>query len=100
MAQGLIWSPRARKDRVSIFSYWNRRNGSKAYSRKLSALFNAALRTAVDFPDSGIITDFEGVRAVLARDYLLLYRMVPEGSYVLTIFDTRQDPDKLVGRLR
>jgi plasmid stabilization system protein ParE len=99
MAGGLSWSPRARKDRMSIFSYWNRRNGSNAYSRKLNTLFNSALRSALKFPDSGIVTDHEGVRAVLARDYMLFYRIVPEGIYVMTIFDTRQDPEKLIGRL-
>ncbi len=86
-------------DRITIFGYWNRRNGSAEYSRKLNSLFIAALRTVCEFPESGIMTDRESVRAVLASDYMLFYKDLPHEIYVLTIWDTRQNPDKLASRL-
>ena len=86
-------------DRMDIFGYWNRRNGSAEYSRKLNVLFIAALKTVCEFPESGITTDRASVRAVLVRDYLLFYKDLPQEIYVLTIWDTRQDPNKLSTRL-
>lgn len=35
MARQIIWTERAQKERIAIFSFWNNRNKSVIYSKKL-----------------------------------------------------------------
>ena len=53
MARRLIWSPEARNSRKNIFDYWNNRNKSKVYSRKLNSLFNTNLKIVIQLPEFG-----------------------------------------------
>lgn len=42
MAARIIWSALAIQQKKEIFNYWNERNKSKVYSRKLNKLINEA----------------------------------------------------------
>lgn len=44
MAKEVIWSLMARDDRKEILTYWNNRNRSTAYSKKLNQLFKVAVK--------------------------------------------------------
>lgn len=85
---------------VDIFAYWNNRNGSSAYSKKLFKMFVACGNRLVKFLLHGKLSPFAGVRSVLVKDYQLLYTDKPNELRVVTIFDTRQNPDKLEERLK
>ncbi len=39
MARYIIWTQRAQKERIEICKYWNARNSSIIYSKKLNELF-------------------------------------------------------------
>jgi plasmid stabilization system protein ParE len=99
MAKRVIWSNLASNEKYDIFNYWNSRNKSKAYSKKLNVLFNEAIQLIKDFPTIGRLTDISNVRRFVVRDYLILYKVAADAIYILSIWDTRQDPDKLTARL-
>lgn len=67
MAKRLIWTQTALAERKEIFTYWNNRNKSKRYSRKLNELFNEALQALLFYPKIGRLTDFEGIRVIVVR---------------------------------
>lgn len=69
MAKRVIWSNLASNEKYDIFNYWNSRNKSKAYSKKLNALFNEAIQIIKDFPTIGRLTDIPNVRRFVVRDY-------------------------------
>ena len=95
MARKIIWSRKAHSDRLKIFEYWNKRNGSNIYSRKLYYLFKSATDLIKQYPNIGLKTDVTEVRSKLVRDYQILYREIDSGSIlILTIWDTRMDPKK------
>jgi plasmid stabilization system protein ParE len=99
MAKRVIWSNLARDEKYGIFTYWNSRNKSTAYSKKLNGLFNEAIKLIKDFPEIGRLTDIHCVRRFVVKDYLILYKVAADAIYILSVWDARQDPEKLTARL-
>tara|TARA_R110002096_G_scaffold121612_3_gene263339 strand:- start:47 stop:376 length:330 start_codon:yes stop_codon:yes gene_type:complete len=93
MAKKIIWPNKAHSDRLKIFEYWNKRNGTNIYSRKLFYLFKSATDLIKQYPNIGQKTDVEEVRSKLVKDYQIFYREIDSTSIlILTIWDTRMDP--------
>lgn len=95
MAKKVIWTIKAQKDRISIFSYWNNRNKSNIYSQKLNQLFIDSIKIICRHPNIGIETDSENVRVKIVRDYLIFYEITKYHIHILTIWDSRQNPENL-----
>ena len=76
----------------SIFYYWNNRNKSTVYSQKLNQLFTSPLRIVEKTPEASIATTKENIRAILVRDYYLIFEITELKIKVLDIWDTRQNP--------
>jgi len=99
MAKRIIWSKRAQNDRMEILKYWTDRNKSKNYSIKLARLFKEAIKLISNYPEIGKPTDEVNVRIKVVRDYFLIYEVEKDQISILTIWDSRQNPDKLSKRL-
>ncbi len=81
----IIWSIRAKQDRLNIFEYWINRNKSKTYSEKLYKLFNQATKIISEHPDIGKPTDIENVRIKIIRDYLMIYEEYKNRIEILSL---------------
>jgi len=95
LAKQIIWSSKAKDDLFSILEYWNHRNKSKTYSKKLNFLIKDAIEIIADHPKTGRPSDFENVRILIVRDYHILYEEIAESVNVLRIWDNRRDETKL-----
>ena len=96
MVWRIIWSVRAQKDRIEIFKYWNERNKSNLYSKKLNELFKEAVELIANYPEIGKPTDDKIARIKIVRDYLIIYEIDEKDQLlILSIWDSRQDPEKL-----
>lgn len=95
MARRVIWTERAQKERIAIFDYWNKRNKSFIFSRKLNELINQSLILISKHPLIGKRTDKENVRVKVLRDYLIIYELIESNLVVLSIWDCRQKPEDL-----
>lgn len=93
MAREIIWTERAQKDRIAIFIYWNRRNKSTLYSKKLNELIKESLLLISRHPLIGQLTDKENVRVKILRDYLIFYQTTAKEIVVLSVWDCRQKPE-------
>ncbi len=91
----IIWSLRAKKDRIQILEFWIEKNKSNIYSRKHNTLFKEAIKLIAEFPTLGKPTDDNTVRIKIVRDYLIIYEIHDDTLLILSIFDSRQDPMKL-----
>jgi addiction module RelE/StbE family toxin len=100
MAKEVIWSLRAQNDRKEILDYWRQRNKSSTYSKKLNELFKESIKIILDFPQIGKVTDDTKARIKVVRDYLIIYEETETQILILTIWDSRQDPEKLEKILR
>lgn len=97
MARKIIWSNKAQTDRKEILDYWWKRNQSNSYSKKLNLLFKKAIRLTAEHPNIGRQTDLgENIRIKIIRDYLIIYEVSETRIIVLTIWDARQDPERLL----
>jgi plasmid stabilization system protein ParE len=92
MVRRLIWSVEARNSRKNIFEYWNNRNKSKLYSRKLNFLFNINLKIATQLPEFGKPTFREDSKFIIVSHFEIIYKITPNEIVVLDIWDTRQNP--------
>ena len=95
MARQVVWSLRAQAERKQILKYWRRRNKSNAYSKKLNQLFKESIRIIRDFPQVGKRTDDSNARIKIVRDYLIICEATESQIFILTIWDSRQDPGRL-----
>jgi toxin YoeB len=95
MAKKVIWSVRAQTDRKQILEYWRQGNKSNSYSKKLDDRFREAINIIKDFPQIGKLTDDQKARIKVVKDYLLIYEETVDSTIILTIWDSRQDPEKL-----
>ncbi len=95
MAKQVVWSLRAQNDKKEILDYWRQRNKSNTYSKKLNELFKESIRIIIDFPQIGKVTDDTKARIKIVRDYLMIYEETETQIFILTIWDSRQDPEKL-----
>lgn len=100
MAKKIIWSLQAQNDRKKILEFWIHHNKSKTYSVKLNQLFKASVKLISQHPNIGRHTDFENVRAKVVKDYLLFYEERNSAIHILTIWDNRQNPQKIERRLK
>lgn len=95
MAKQIVWSRRAQRDRKEILEYWRVRNKSNTYSKKLNRLFKESIKIITDFPEIGKPTDQANTRIKIVKDYLIIYEETETQILILTIWDSRQDPDRL-----
>jgi toxin YoeB len=96
MVQGrrkIVWSINAILTKKSIFKYWNNRNKSTVYSKKLDILFYEILERISQSTEASIATKIENIRAILIRDYYLIFEISEFTIKVLDIWDTRQNPE-------
>ena len=95
MAKQVIWSLRAQADRKEILNYWRQKNKSNSYSQKLNELFKESVKILADFPQIGKMTNDVNTRIKIVKDYLIIYEEKQSEILILTIWDSRQDPEKL-----
>jgi toxin YoeB len=91
MVRRLIWPVEARNSRKNIFDYWNNRNKSKVYSRKLNFLFNTNLKIVIQLPEFGKPTFREDSKFIIVNHFEIIYKITPNEIVVLDIWDTRQN---------
>ena len=100
MAKRIIWSKEAAEDKIDILKYWNWRNKSNTYSKKLNKLFNDAIALVCEFPTLGRKSDFGLFKSILVKEYLIFYLESPDEIRIVAIWDERQNPEKIKDKLR
>ncbi len=92
----IFWTNTAKIQRDQVFKYWNNRNKSTEYSKKL----NLAIRERTDlikiYPEMGKPTNFKATRAIIMGHYSLLYQIQKTNIIITAFWDNREDPKKLL----
>lgn len=94
MARQIIWTERAQKERIEILTFWNNHNKSSIYSKKLNELIKESLKLICRHPFLGKPTNKENVRVKILKDYLIIYEITLNEIVVLSIWDSRQNPEE------
>jgi len=75
VARRIVWSSSAKLQLKTIFEYFNFRNKSKLYSRKLNSLIQTELKTLLQQPNIGKKTNSINVRGLLVENYYVFYEI-------------------------
>jgi len=100
MVKQVVWTITARKQRQNILEYWTERNGNKRYSQKISILVRNRVKFIVKFNYLGKDTDFGDVRVTSAGHFSIFYKIYSDRIIIMSLWDSRQDPDKLVAIIK
>ena len=96
----IFWTQTAIKQRDHIFDYWNNRNESNTYSRKLNLTIRERVELLKSQPNIGKKTNFGETRAIIMGHYSILYKIDRPRIVITGFWDNRQDPKKLLGFLK
>jgi plasmid stabilization system protein ParE len=89
------WSLNAINDKLTIYEYWNNRNGSILYAKKLELHFSDNVSVLRKYPESGRQTDEKDIWYKVVKDYKLFYRISSEYVEIIRIWDSRRAPQNL-----
>lgn len=81
---------------MHIFEYWFNRNKSNSYNKKLNVLFNKSIDLIANHSSIGRPTQIKNVKIKVIKDYQLIYEDSPEFIIILTIWDSRRNPEELM----
>lgn len=91
----VIWTKTALQQRNKIFEYWNSRNKSNSYAKRLNLLIYEKIDLLKSSPFIGIEIENFGGRILNFEKYGLVYRISDKNIYILALWDNRQNPNKL-----
>lgn len=92
----VIWTRTALDQRNSIFEYWNKRNKNRRFSIKLNLAIQERLKNLKSQPEIGKKSVVKGVRVISMRHYSIFYLIEDNSIYIISFWDNRQDPEKLL----
>ena len=95
MATQVVWTKTAIRQRQSILEYWAERNGNKRYCKKISKLVRNRIRFQVEFNYAGKETDYGDIRVTSAGHFSIFYKLYTDRIIIMSLWDNRQDPEKL-----
>lgn len=93
MALKILYSPQFADNLEVILRYFDERNGSDAYSRKLMGMIHSQIQTLAIFPEIGRMTDFPGVRILFVERYGIEYQIRDDEILVVDIYSCLTNPD-------
>lgn len=96
----LFWSETALKQRTDIFTFWNKKNKSNSYSKRLSLLLKERTNRLLTFPEIGRKVAIEKTRVISIEHFSLFYEIDDDKIVIISFWDNRRDPKKLLKLLR
>ncbi len=91
----IFWTNTALKQRNYTFEYWNDRNKSTTYSKKLNSSIKERTDILKTNPELGKKTEFNNTRVISLGHYSILYKKVDLKIIITGFWDNRKNPDKL-----
>ena len=91
----IVWSHKASIKLFEILDFYEKRNGSKTYSKKLYKKLSKESNQLIMHPEIGAKTDFESVRGLIVDEYILFYEIIQDKIIIHTVWDSRQNPENL-----
>ena len=88
------WSHEARLDLIDILDFFNQRNKSNTFSRKLYRKINKSISQLINNSNLGKQTDCDSVRTLVTGDYQIIYEKIESIILIIMIWDCHQDPQK------
>ncbi|RYX80024.1 type II toxin-antitoxin system RelE/ParE family toxin [bacterium] len=100
MNKSIIWSPKSKRDLRAIKSFYDNRNQSSTYSNELLKRLRETAILFCKYPEIAITTDYNQIKGFIILDYILFYTIFDSHILIITIWDSRRNPDALAQMLK
>lgn len=80
-------------ERKEILIYWNNKNQSKTYSKKLNKLFFERVKLLSEHPKIGRLSNNGTTRITIVRDYLIFYEFTST-ELIIYLFGIQEEVKK------
>jgi plasmid stabilization system protein ParE len=87
------WSKKAVKEIVNILDYYNKRNLSNLYSKKLLSRIMKYLDILSENPFLGIKTNYPNARTFIFDNHQIIYEIKDDYLLISMIWDSRRNPN-------
>lgn len=96
MALGISYSPQFFDSLEDILNYFDERNGSDRFSKKLLKMIYKQIKLASAMPEIGRLTDFPGVRILFVERFAIDYQIRDNVILIIDIYSCQTDPEARV----
>ena len=93
MALEISYSPLFFESLEAIFTFYDERNGSDRFSKKLLKMFHKQIRLAASMPEIGRLTDTPGVRILFVERFAIEYQIRDKVILIIDIYSCETDPE-------
>lgn len=91
----IIWSPEAKIEFLEILDFYYQRNSNTVYSKKLIQRIKRTISKLKSNPQLGLVSNNKDFRVIIEGVYLIFYSITLTYIEILSISDSRQNPDLL-----
>ncbi|QOW09649.1 type II toxin-antitoxin system RelE/ParE family toxin [Kaistella flava (ex Peng et al. 2021)] len=96
----VIWTNLAITQRNKIFEYWNKRNRSNSYSKRINLIIYEKIDLLESNPLIGEEIEDYNARIIHFENYGLVYKIEKHNIYILSFWDSKQNPKKILEILK
>ena len=93
MALEINYSPQFFDSLEGILNYFDERNGSDNFSKKLLKMIHKQIKLVSAMPEIGRLTDFPGVRILFVERFAIDYQIRDNVILIIDIYSCQTDPD-------
>lgn len=95
VALKIEWTHFAKQQRDDIFVYWNNRNKSNSYSKKLRIIIKEKTNQLKTQPYLGKEIVDKDTRMLVFKNHSLVYHIEKETITIISFWENHQNPEKL-----
>jgi len=96
MALKVLYSPQFMDDLEAILQFYDERNGSDQYSKKLLKMIHRQIRLLTTMPEIGRMTDFPSVRILFVDKFGIDYQIRDNSILIINIYSCQTNPDERI----
>ena len=93
MALEISYSPQFFDSLEAILNFFDERNGSDRFSKKLLKMIHKQVLLLETMPEIGRLTDFSGVRVLFVERFGIEYQIRDNAVLIIDIYSCETDPD-------
>ena len=93
MALEISYSPQFFDSLEAISNFFDERNGSDRFSKKLLKMIHKQVLLLKTMPEIGRLTDFSGVRVLFVERFGIEYQIRDNAVLIIDIYSCETDPD-------
>jgi len=83
-------------DLEAILQFYDERNGSDQYSKKLLKMIHRQIRLLTTMPEIGRMTDFPSVRILFVDKFGIDYQIRDNSILIINIYSCQTNPDERI----